>query len=53
MGHPTRMYYFINCFGFQTLDDSVKQAETGQSKEEKNGDKAELYHALHGSGEII
>ena len=47
------MYYFMSCFVFLTLDGSVKQAETGQSEEEENGDISELYHAIHCSGGII
>ena len=49
------MYYQMSCFGFQTLDGSVKQAETCQSEAEKSGDREKLYHANHGSGsgEII
>ena len=44
------MYYQMSSFGFQALDGSVKQGETGQSEEEKNGDRAELYYAIHCSG---
>ena len=29
------MYYFMSCFGFKTLDGSVKQAETVHFKEEE------------------
>ena len=43
----------MSCFGFQTLDGSVKQAETGQSEEEENGDKAELFNAIHCSGGVM
>ena len=46
-------YHLMGCFSFQMLDGSVKEAETGQSEEEKNEDREKLYHDIHCNDGIL